>query len=285
MGANAEEVLATVCHSLDLRVGDFVEARADSNKYPGQRFRADDLVIEIAQTGEAARRLRLEVAGREWAASQGVETPEIIAAADDGGWMASRWTSTVAPQGEAYVDAALAAAAAIAAAGDLPAATQEASSWSAPRSTRLLRGARVVLGGVPLRLWRATRAQLDAFEHPMAIAHGDFYPRNVLNTGTGVQVVDWEFVGRLPRHSDLARLWSVLDRPEDRDRVLAEMLAGADAEERRRVGTLVLWHSLRLLGENLSAPPRLRTPETLAHARSMIGPASALARDLGAWPL
>ena len=101
------------------------------------------------------------------------------------------------------------------------------------------------------------------------MAHGDFYPGNVLGAADGrVLVVDWEYVGHAPRHTDLARLWSVLPAVDDREQVLAELLRDADATGGRRVGALLLWHALRLWGENLSAPRRDRNAITLAHARA-----------------
>jgi aminoglycoside phosphotransferase (APT) family kinase protein len=197
----------------------------------------------------------------------------------------SAWVDPCAAEGPEYVQRAIEVADRIAATPEPPGVERDASSWRAPRRTVVTRAARNISGGVPLRLWLAARRQAGSLPHPRTVAHGDFYPRNVLWARSGIHVVDWEYAGWAPRHTDLLRLWSILRRRDDRDRVISSVLADADDQERARVGSLLLWLSLRLLGENLSAARANRNAADLAHARAMVPEASRLARRLGAWPL
>jgi hypothetical protein len=250
-----------------------------------RRWRADDLVIDVATHADGARRLRLEAGGRRWAEARGIATPALLEADPVGRWTVGTWVAAPRSSGPAYVAGCIAAAARIADQTDLPTVAGDATSWRAPQRTAVARTIRTVAGGVPPRLWWAAKRQLKELDHPVDVAHGDFYPGNVLGAADGrVLVVDWEYVGHAPRHTDLARLWSVLPDADDREQVLAELLRDADATERRRVGALLLWHALRLWGENLSAPRRDRNAITLAHARTAVTDARVLARSLGAWP-
>ena len=56
--------------------------------------------------------------------------------------------------------------------------------------------------------------QVNAFvaTHPWrrAFAHGDFTPRNVLASASGLVLIDWEFAGWYPIEYDRAFLWMVL---------------------------------------------------------------------------
>jgi hypothetical protein len=280
------EVLAQrICRRHDIDPGGLVELATARPHRALRRWRAGDLVIDVATHADGARRLRLEAGGRRWAAARGIATPTLLDADPDGRWTVGAWVDAPRSSGPAYLAACLAAAARIAQQTDLPTVADDATSWRAPRRTAVARTARTVAGGVPPRLWRAAKRQVQELDHPVEVAHGDFYPGNVLGAADGhVLVVDWEYVGLAPRHTDLARLWSVLSDADDRERVLAEMVRGADATERRRVGALLLWHALRLWGENLSAPRRDRNLVTLAHARTVVGDARLLARSMGAWP-
>jgi hypothetical protein len=241
-------------------------------------------VLEVAVGAEGRRRLRVEIAGRAWARERGIVTPEVLDADPDGAWLLGAWLEPVRPIGAGYVDAAVATARLIARQPEPPEAVVEASSWRASRRDLLVRGMRVVSGGVPPRLWRAARLQVAEVGGERVVAHGDFYPHNVLGTRSGVSVVDWEYVGWAPRSADLVRLWTLLPESADRDRLLAHLSADQPALERRRIGALVLWHALRLLGENLSVARTEQNPVTLRHARAIVPEACEVARDLGAWP-
>lgn len=250
-----------------------------------RRWRTEGLIIDVATSEDGCRRLRLEAGGRTWAEHNGVATPRLLDADPDGGWIVGPWVDARPSGGSSYVAACVATAALIASRPELPSVAADATSWRAAPHVRALRIARTLAGGVPPHLWLAARHQVESIEHPMEIAHGDFYPANLLRSAADeVLVVDWEYVGRAPRHTDLVRLWSVLHDPEDRARVLEVLLHDADTAERRRVGALVLWQALHLWGENLSAARRHRDAVTLSHARAVVSEAGLLARALGAVP-
>lgn len=259
--------------------------RPASPAHPLARYRGDGVVVEVAAGEAGRRRLRVEAAGRAWADKHGIPTVPVLQAEPDGAWLVSTWIDAYAAEGPDYVRQAIEVAERITAAPEPPSVERDASSWRAPRRTVVSRALRNISGGVPLRLWLAARRQARSVPHPRAVAHGDFYPRNVLWAQSAVHVVDWEYVGWAPRHTDLLRLWSILRRRDDRQLVISSVLADADDEERARVGSLLLWLSLRLLGENLSAARADRDAADLAHARAMVPEASRLARQLGAWPL
>ncbi len=248
-----------------------------------QRWVGGGIGVDVALTSDARRRIRLEVSRRDWAHQAGVPVPRVLAADHGGSWIISDWINGSRACGREYVGAALESAVCIAGTSGFP-ASLEGSSWRAPRSTRPLRAARLALGGMPLRVWRAARAQ--ALRLPRGqLAHNDFYPKNVIASGGTAYVVDWEHAATAPRHTDELRLWSTLRDRDDRELVMQVVLARAGPSGHRDVGALLLWLSLRLLGENLSAAPENRTPASLAHAQSMLPEASEWARRLGAWPL
>jgi hypothetical protein len=277
--------LLRICQSHGLDPGRLVLVRPSSPAHPLTRYRCDGVVVEVAVGEAGRRRLRVEASGRAWADKHGIPTVPVLDTEPDGAWLLSAWVDPCAAEGPDYVRGAIEVADRIAATPEPPDVELDASSWRAPRRTVVTRAVRNITGGVPLRLWLAARRQARSVPHPRAVAHGDFYPRNVLWARSGIHVVDWEYVGWAPRHTDLLRLWSILRRRDDRDRVISSVLADADDQERARVGSLLLWLSLRLLGENLSAARANRNAADLAHARAMVPEASRLARQLGAWPL
>ncbi|MGH3383389.1 MAG: phosphotransferase family protein [Nocardioidaceae bacterium] len=281
---NPVGLLEHACRGLGLDPDTWVEARATSATYPLRRYRDGGLVVEVAADAEGRRRLRVEASSRAWASAHDIPTPTVQAADPDGRWLVAEWVDPTDSSGQEYVSRSIEVAGRIAVVGAPPAVGPDASTWRAPRRSTLTRAVRNVVGGVPPRLFLAARRQVAALDHPREVAHGDFYPHNVIGSASGVQVVDWEYVGWAPRHTDLIRMWSVLRSRSDRDQLMVALLDGADPTERRRVGALLLWHSLRLLGENLSAPRRGRDPGNTEHARAMVPEASAWAVDLGAWP-
>ena len=238
-----------------------------------------EVMIEIALNGEGRRRLLTEAGGRRWASGRGIAVPTVLGLGDAGTWFISAAAGAVRPN-PAFVESAMRLADRIGEQSTPPDLGELASDWRAPRRTRVLRGARTVLGGVPPRLFAQARAGFRDLPHDRVV-HGDFYHRNIVQNTESYQVVDWEFSGWGPRFSDHLRLWSVLPDKSLRDLVLDRILDGVNRAERRSIGVIALWMSLRLLGENLSAPRRSRSADDLAHARAMLPEAVELARQLG----
>lgn len=246
---------------------------------PIEQLVAAGLLIEVALDIDGRRRLACEVAGRRWAASIGVSTPEVVAADRDGAWLVSRLG--VRPRLTTQdVEAALELADRIAAQRRGPDLGGRSSTWRAPVSTRARRWARTATGISPLR-FRAARAAYDALPD-RAAAHGDLYHRNLLrgSGGSGLEVVDWEFAGTAPRFTDHVRLWNVLPDEALRAHAISCLLAGRSGAERAQIGVVATWLSQRLVAENLAAPLPLRNAGDLAHARRVAPEARALVDGL-----
>ena len=233
-----------------------------------------EVMIEIARDGEGRRRLLTEAEGRRWASGRGIAVPTVLGLGDAGAWFITAAARAVRPN-PAFVESAMRLADRIGEQSAPPDLGELASDWRAPRRTRVLRGARTVVGGVPPRLFRQARGAFRDLPHDRVV-HGDFYHRNIVENAESYQVVDWEFSGWGPRFSDHLRLWSVLPDKSLRHVVLDRILDGADRAERRSIGVIALWMSVRLLGENLSAPRRSRSAADLAHARAMLPEAREL---------
>jgi thiamine kinase-like enzyme len=112
------------------------------------------------------------------------------------------------------------------------------------------------------------------------MAHGDFYRRNILGTGSGVMLVDWEYMGLAAFGTDLLRLWTTQHEREDREQIMEHLMSTTPRSRWADVGKLALWLSLRLLGENLSVPRRDQRPSDREHARVMLSEARMWARTL-----
>lgn len=210
----------------------------------------------------------IEVAARRWASGIGVPTPAILAHDPAGEWLLGERIEAAEPVGAGYVDEALRCADLIAEA-EPPALPARASQWRASRWTLLPRTARMVAAGISPLDFRARRSAAAALS-TAAVGHGDFYRRNVLATGQqgGVSVIDWEFIGPGPLLADHVRFWSTLRREQDRQRAWDGLRDRArDLPDPQHLSDLVQWLALRLLAENLAAPPRQRDPQDLRHAR------------------
>ena len=101
-----------------------------------RRWRADDLVIDVATHADGARRLRLEAGGRRWAEARGIATPVLLEADSEGRWTVGAWVAAPCSSGPAYVTACITAAA--------PASPSRPSCppWPATRRRGVPRGAR-----------------------------------------------------------------------------------------------------------------------------------------------
>lgn len=233
------------------------------------------IALVIARDSKGRRDNLTEAASRRVASDAGIAVPAILAVAPAGEWLITDWVEAQPARGEQYVLAALRAADAIMA---IPWEARPAihKTWAAPRAGRVARVARLVAGGMSLRSFREARAAAGLLS-VQSLAHGDFYPRNVLHrTSGGVAVVDWEFFGPAPAFTDHIRFWSILKDPGDRAVALESILAGRSPREAAEVGVLARWLTLRLLAENLSAPGAARNEENLDHARSSVDWGQAL---------
>lgn len=243
---------------------------------PVQRWRAwidavdgpTEVLVAVACSEGAAQRLRHEVAARQWAVAYGIPVPPVLA--DGPGWTVSAMVDSRPTSGAAYVSEALAAARAIRAAPTAP--PHAVSSWHRSRRDIAQRLARAMVGRLPLQEFRRVRA--EAQELPTDVwVHGDFSNANVMNGGSGVEVIDWEFCGAGVLGTDEVRLWTTLDDPADRRQLMTEFLSEVPANRRRETGVLVHWLALRQLAENLAAPRRHQNPANIALGHVVLGEA------------
>lgn len=246
---------------------------------PLRSFLSPDSVLTVAVDAEGRRLNRVEARCRQWAGAHGIPVPDVLDADPEGAWLLARRVHTHAPEGTAYVHAALDVADRIA---GLPAPELDlpASQWRASRASLPARLLRSVAGGLnPLAFVRARRAAAGLTT--LATSHGDFYRRNVLADAAGtVSVVDWEFVGSAPQWTDHVRLWSTLRRPDDRRVAWERITSGIGPQDAKHLSILVRWMTLRLLGENLAAPRSQRDADDLRHARVVVAEARSFSAAL-----
>lgn len=239
---------------------------------PVQSLVGAGVVLTLATSSAGCRLIELELHGREWGRSVGVAAPAVLASAST--WMLAEWNVVAAPAGIEYVEAATDAADQIML-GEPPRTSVPATQWSGNRHHRLRRSVRVIVGGVPILTWLQAKRAVSTLTD-WKPAHGDYYFRNVLNVRGSVSVVDWEFMGNAPAFTDHLRFWSALKHPEDRTAVLSRVMDAADPQRWFHVCVLARWLGLRLLSENLSAPPSQRDSDDLLHARIVAREAVAL---------
>jgi hypothetical protein len=238
-----------------------------------------DAIFTVAVDAEGRRQNLIEQACRTWAADHGIRCPRVLRYASAGDWMLAERVLTVRPEGSAYVHAALDTADRVAAA-ELPELPAPASQWRASRRSRVVRVARSVVGRLDVAGFVGARRAATALRD-VCTSHGDFYRRNVLASDAGsVSVIDWEFVGPAPRWTDHLRLWSTLRREDDRAEAWHRITADRAAGEIAHLRVLTRWLSLRLLAENLAAPPTQRNTADLAHARRVVVEARSLSAAL-----
>jgi aminoglycoside phosphotransferase (APT) family kinase protein len=166
------------------------------------------------------------------------------------GWLATtRAVNDGVTSGHAYVEAAIGAARAIAAAGEEP------PSFRAPlaahgggRLAGAVRLLRIVRSPLSPAEFRATRAAAAALPRA-TLAHGDYVLHNILfdASNSSVTVIDWEFLTRAPAHQDLLMLWPRLVEAEDRALVVEEV--ERTTKDRRAAGVLHHWLAVRLLAD------------------------------------
>jgi phosphotransferase family enzyme len=243
-----------------------------------------ECAIYIAYDARTRGRIRQEGERLDWAARQGIPVPKVTDRSPD--WLiTARVKNDGATGGERYIEAALEAEQAIAAAPEPPPSVRGrppahgGGRWAG--TVRLLRILRSPLSPREFRAARRAAAQLPRD----TLAHGDFIPHNILfdsDAGT-VNVIDWEFLNYLPAHSDLLLLWPRLPGAADRQRVLEEALR--TTRDRRALGVLHHWLAVRRLADLVTKiPPGDWQRDRIAEARSRLSEARANAAAWGAAP-
>jgi len=264
---------------------DALQPLAQGRSAPIRRLRCDTgtgsgLLIELAASEAGSRQLRNEASGRRWAAAAGVRTPAVVGHDPAGGWLVGE-AAAPAVRDVAYVDAVLEQAELIGAAAVAPPPSHDTRSWESSPLTRVARASLVAAGGLSVPLFLRSRRAYHAlaFDRPV---HGDFYYLNVLRDPRGrATVVDWEYLGWGPRFSDALRMWASLPERHLRDHLVDRLLEQCSTPRARaQLGVVARWMVVRQIGENLSSL-RHRSRESLAHARSMLPEALALAESLG----
>lgn len=241
-----------------------------------------DCAIHIAYDERTRARVREEAERLAWAGRQGIPVPAVRDSRPE--WLiTTRAVNDGVTSGRRYVEAAIEAARAIAGATEPPPSVRgpvpaHGGGWwaGAVRLSRMLRS--------PLspREFRATRVAAARLPRDV-LAHGDFVLHNILfdrARGT-VTVIDWEFLTYAPAHFDLLMLWPRLGEAEDRALVLEE--ARRTTRDRRSLGILHHWLSVRLLADLVTKLPAGQWQrERIAEAGRRVAEARANAAAWGA---
>ena len=207
-----------------------------------------ECAIHIAHDERTRNRIREEAERLAWAAHNGIPVPEVIERRED--WLVTRRAvNDGVTSGRPYVEAAIGAARAIAAAPEpppslrAPVAAHGGGRWAG--AVRLLRIVRSPLSPGEFRSARAASAGLPRD----TLAHGDYVLHNILFDASkaSVTVIDWEFLTRGPAHRDLLMLWPRLEEADDRALVMEEV--ERTTKDRRAAGVLHHWLAVRLLAD------------------------------------
>lgn len=214
-----------------------------------------ECAIHIAYDDRTRARIREEADRLRWAARCGIPVPEVRDERPE--WLiTTRAVNDEVTSGKAYVDAAVAAAQAIAGAAERPPSVRgPAPAHGGGRKAgaeRLYRILRSPLSPAEFKSARAAAASLP----PDTLAHGDFVLHNILfdTSRSTVTVIDWEFLNYKAAGFDLCLLWPRLLEPEDRERVLDAALAAAP--DRAALGVLHHWLAVRYLADLVTRFPR-----------------------------
>jgi hypothetical protein len=217
---------------------------------PGQPWvgLTTDCAIHIAHDERTRNRIREEAERLAWAARNGIPVPAVIDQREE--WLVtSRAVNDGVTSGRPYVEAAIAAARAVAAAPEEPPSLRApvAAHGGGPKAG-LIRLSRIVRSPLSPGEFRAARAAAAALPRD-TLAHGDYVLHNILFDASkaSVTVIDWEFLTRGPAHQDLLMLWPRLEEPDDRALVLEEV--ERTTKDRRAAGVLHHWLAVRLLAD------------------------------------
>jgi hypothetical protein len=241
-----------------------------------------ECAIYIGYDARTRARIREEGERLSWASRQGIPVPEVTELAPD--WLiTARVRNDGATGGRRYLEAALAAADAVAGAAELPPSVRgRPPAHGGGRWAGAVRLGRILRSPLDPREFRAARTAAAQLPRD-TLAHGDFIPHNILfDGGAGtVHVIDWEFLNYLPAQSDLLLLWPRLPEEEDRHFVLEEALRRS--RDRRALGVLHHWLAMRRLADLVTkVPHRDWHRDRIAEARQRLAEARANAAAWGA---
>ena len=224
-----------------------------------------DLVVFRATSTADVQRVRREAEGRRWAAGHGIPTAEIVAVDPDHRWLVSRRAVDEPGETLAYATAALDVADRIQALPH-PRFLTAAATWRAPRRTVPVRVGRMVRAGLELRAFLATRRAYDLLPRD-ATVHNDFHRHNVLNSGGGVVVIDWEHAGTGPRHHDAVRLVVTVADTSVAEATWANLVDAVPRGERPALAAQVRWLAMRTYASEIAGAPQLVDPVKLGRHR------------------
>lgn len=217
---------------------------------PGQPWvgLTTDCAIHIAHDDRTRGRIRDEADRLGWAARNGIPVPAVVEQRGD--WLATtRAVNDGVTSGRAYVEAAIGAAGAIAAAVEEPPSLRAPlAAHGGGRWAGVVRLSRIVRSPLSPPEFRGARAAAATLPRD-TLAHGDYVLHNILfDTSKGsVTIIDWEFLTRAPAHQDLLMLWPRLEEADDRALVLEEV--ERTTKDRRAAGVLHHWLAVRLLAD------------------------------------
>jgi Phosphotransferase enzyme family len=241
-----------------------------------------DCAIHIAYDEVTRSRIVEEAARLRWAARQGIPVPEVRDSRPE--WLVTqRAVDDGATGGRRYVEAAVAAAQAISRAAEPPPSVRgPLPSHGGGRWAGMVRLGRILRSPLSPTEFRRARAAAAALPQ-QALAHGDFVLHNILFDGSrgSVTVIDWEFLRYAPAHYDLLLLWPRLAAEEDRAVVMEAVLS--TTQDRRSVGVLHHWLSIRLLADLVTkTPPRAWAEDRVDEAVRRVAEARTNAAAWGA---
>jgi aminoglycoside phosphotransferase len=207
-------------------------------------------VAYLAHDDPSLKHLDRERTRLLWARDAGIPVPEVIETSDT--MLVTARSPADHPTGATYVQLAIEAAGAIAAAD--PPELSASSRRSAPASTLLVRGLRSIAGRLDPRRFIEARRAASQLSHD-TLSHGDFHPNNVLFDAqtARVTVIDWSYLGFQPLHSDLIYFWTRLADTEDRA-LLADRLVET-SDDPFHLAILLRWISIRSFAEMLADVP------------------------------
>jgi aminoglycoside phosphotransferase len=217
---------------------------------PGQPWvgLTTDCAIHIAHDERTRNRIRDEADRLAWAARNRIPVPAVVDQRED--WLVTRRAvNDGVTSGRPYVEAAIAAARAIATAPEEPPNLRApVAAHGGGAKAGLIRLSRIVRSPLSPGEFRAARAAAAGLPRD-SLAHGDYVLHNILfdSSKASVTVIDWEFLTRAPAHRDLLMLWARLERADDRALVLEEV--ERTTKDRRAAGVLHHWLAIRLLAD------------------------------------
>ena len=217
---------------------------------PGQPWvgLTTDCAIHIAHDDRTRNRIREEAERLGWAARNGIPVPAVIDQREQ--WLVtSRAVNDQVTTGRPYVEGAIAAARAIAAASEPPPSLRAPlAAHGGGKKAGLVRLSRIVRSPLSPGEFRDARAAAAGLTRD-TLAHGDYVLHNILfdTSKASVTVIDWEFLTRAPAHQDLLMLWPRLEDADDRALVLEEV--ERTTQDRRAAGVLHHWLAVRLLAD------------------------------------